>query len=547
MVLSGHCEYEDARRPALQDLLSRAGKLSGRIVRVAGIGHASSTRAYLVASSGLEHQVGVHSACECNEIKSLLHRHMVVKDSICFNAELWEKITTKTLKFYSVKLETIGYRAILDKYSGTKKRTYWKAREELLTIGLVPQDFIVRMFIKIDKMAADKIRDKAPRAIQYRSPKFNLAFSKYIHPFEEFYYSYLTYGNHSGTRCIAKGLNPIQRAELVIAKAECYTKPRYVLLDHSAFDSSVNVDHLRSSHKKFMKVFGGGELWRLCQAQIDNVGYTRTGAKYKTRGTRMSGDPDTGLSNSTINCDVIYGLLMVSGVRKYDFLVDGDDSILIVEAEDLPKLSFSVLYQLGFESKVAIVDELEKAEFCQSRIIMTSPPRFVRNPCRVLSHSVVCCNTYSLDRYFGWMKAVGMCEVAVHKGVPILQHFGALWMSIEGQPLFDRELLRRMTGVLPDFEELPVTAEARLSMHRAFGITPELQVLIENSLTFEHMRFFRKFNSAAEYFNGARTSARRQRREYGPESGSCSWWCGCSSGHTALHELVVPTIPTTAL
>lgn len=472
-------------------------------------------------------------------------RHMVVKEGVNFSLELWKKITRKTLKFYDQKLEPISYRSVINRYTGNKKKTYWRAREELLSVGLLPQDYIVRMFIKIDKMAVETLRTKAPRAIQYRSPKFNLAFSKYIAAFEHYYYSELTYGNFSGTRCIAKGLNPEQRAALLIDKSSVFRQPVYVLLDHSAFDASVNTGHLRSTHKKFQKVFGGREIRDLCKRQINNVGYTRSGAKYKTTGTRMSGDPDTGCSNSTINCDVIWGLLYLSQIKKYDFMVDGDDSVLVVEEVDYPKLAFSALSELGFSTKVCVTREIEHAEFCQSRIVFTDPPTFVRNPCRVLSHSVVCCNTYSLPSYFGWMKAVGMCEIATHRGVPILQRFGELWSQMEGKVFFDRELNRRMLGV--EYRGIqPVTNEARLSFHRAFGIEPELQVQLENTLTFAHMRSTSENTlSAAEYFNGPRSSERRQRRALGPESGSCSWWCSCSSGDTALRELAKSASPTT--
>lgn len=84
-----------------------------------------------------------------------------------------------------------------------------------------------------------------------------------------------------------------------------------------------------------------------------------------------------------------------------------------------------------------------------------------------------------------WLWAVGMCGQAAVPGCPVLQEFyGAFKRS--GCETSKRHLthifrntgvIERMTGVDASVE---ITNEARMSFFRAFGITPDYQIALED-------------------------------------------------------------------
>lgn len=408
---------------------------------------------------------------------------------------------------------------MVNKYTGAKKRAYVRALENLRANGLEERHTRVKMFIKVDKMAQETVETKPPRAIQYRAPEYNLKLSRYIQAIEEEYYPTLTYGTSS--RVIAKGLNQIERAKLIIGKKLHYAQPLFLQLDHSAFDASISVQWLKETHAKYLKVCPFRKFHKLLKRQLLNIGETRSGIKYRIKGTRMSGDPDTALGNTIINLDAIYFVLTSSGITKFDMLVDGDDSIVIIEKEDYKLYQHQLFETLGFNTKISITDKLERAEFCQSRIVMTNPPKFVRNPCRAVSHAVCTPNTFHKDAYNWWLNAVGRCEISLNSGVPVLQALGQSLQSGQKE-LWTDELKERMR-----YEQLigasPITPAARESFHRAWGIEPWLQCWLEETLLANRVLDLENSENAQSI---SRSRSGMERRV---ELSSSSWWCGCQS------------------
>lgn len=443
---------------------------------------------------------------------SLTHRHLVDRKTN-FNQLLWRSVTRETQKlFYVDKLSPVSYDQIIGNYKGSKKKRYESAKKCLLTMGLHPKHVKIRMFIKSERTQKSSV-DKPPRAIQYRWPEFNLELLRYIVPFEEHYYENLKYGVVSDTRVIAKGLNWEQRAELVLLKSSYFTKPKYVLLDHKAFDSTINVEHLKSTHRKYTKCMPSNSLRLLLKHQLKNTGYTRHGIKYSVVGTRMSGDADTGCGNSIVNLDAIYAWLKANRVRKYDILVDGDDSIVWVEDQEL---DYGIFSHLGLETKHEEVLRLEQVEFCKCKIVMRPKPLFVRDPERVLSHAIVSMRQIK-GAQLKWMASVGMCEAAVNSGVPILQCFGLLWAALSTERIYDRDIMRRMAG--HSFNPQPVTDWARNSFSESFGISPANQILIEDCLT----EYYNKYTIQ----NDEQERRTWTRYECCNESSGSSWWYSC--------------------
>lgn len=499
-----------------------------RILRVPPIYHEATTKIHGVIGHQMGYQVNVHANCVCNELISLHNRHLVDRSMIPFDKALWKRVTNRTLKYYPQKLTPLPYEEIVNSYSGAKKRTYWKAMWNVRTYGIERKHFVVKMFVKPDRYPTGDIGGKDPRAIQYRSPEFNLAYGAYIKPYEEEIYPTVHYGVISKTRVIAKGLNNYQRAQLLLHKIDHFRRPVYVLIDHSRFDSTINVSHLRSTHKKYQRAFRSRTLGNLMRAQYKNVGYSKGGIKYRTLGTRMSGDPDTACGNTVVNGDALYGFLTESGIEKYDFVLDGDDSVVIVEQDDVERLDFGLFARLGFQTKWEVVKDLDEVEFCQSKLVLAQEPVLVRKPERVLSHTSYTRKKYPRRTIGRWIAAVGECERACNLGVPVLQTYGEKLASLTSNYFIDDEMRYRWE-LGQHVKSRPITADARATFALAFGVTWDIQVMMEG-LDYTAVSYcsVEKITSDNYRHEQCRLSRITRRIETAAEStpehsGSC-WW-----------------------
>lgn len=474
-----------------------------------------SNHHYLVALANLDgYKVGVHDGCICNEYVSLVNRHLVYKD-VPFDLSLWRMVSDRTKRFYREKLMPYTYTKVLTEIKACKRKIYIAAMKKITTVGLWSQARI-KMFIKPDRYPVDVIYDKAPRAIQYRSPEFNLCFMKYIKPIEKWTYNNLTYEVVSNTRVIAKGLNQLERGKLLVEKVSYFDDPKFVLIDHSAFDSTISEHHLRSTHEKYWKLISGKEFRWCCQQQIRNVGYTKHGIRYTVNGTRMSGDADTALGNCIVNADIIYGVCFLSGISKYDFMLDGDDAVIILENDE--HLESSWFGKLGFQTKIQEVNEIEKVDFCQSRPVQVDGnTMFVRNPIRAMSHYSVTRNRLPKGKLRALMAGIGLCENSVHHGVPI---YSAFAKAVRHKKIYlTEELRRRMEGYKPRHAIREPSLPTRLSFAKAWDIPITDQILWEDRITAATVNL--------DFENDEYLSWTRQRWELSSESSSCGWWRRC--------------------
>jgi len=191
------------------------------------------------------------------------------------------------------------------------------------------------------------------------------------------------------------------------------------------------------------------------------------------------------------------------GLKRWEIMDDGDDCLLIVEARDehlLNQLSATFL-TFGQELKIenrAI--ELEDVVFCQCKYTdVGGVPRMIRPWRKVLSSSA-CGTAHWLEpkHLRGLLNAVGRCEYALNKGVPVLEEFA-------------RALIRLGDGTIPKFFSLmdegvgwrfaqeaktfnvdallsvDLTASFigprdRINFQRTWGMTPQQQVDIERAI-----------------------------------------------------------------
>lgn len=373
--------------------------------------------------------------------------------------------------------ERATFTSIINKFTGKKKRQYYNAMLNIVNGKLdMRKAAMVKMFIKPDRWPEDVIRTKAPRAIQYRSKEYNLMLATWLDPVEQKLYDHI---KHRGTRVVAKGLNNRERAELWMQKVEDYSSPVFINLDHSKFDSTVNVKHLMNLHRIYKRIVGKG-IYGLLKYQLKNICYTDTGVKYKTQGTRCSGDYDTGLGNTLINIACI--LQCFRKIQKYDFMLDGDDAIIVIESIDRDNLDIGDFEKFGFETVLSFHRDRHAVEFCQSRILDIGGPYFVRNPIRAISNTMVINKNYGFKFMSRYLAGVGLGELAMNKGVPILQQQGARLAETSNLPYYDADVSWQMANLGTKPCIATVTPQARMSMEKTWGITVQMQKYIEASL-----------------------------------------------------------------
>lgn len=404
------------------------------------------------------YQVGVHSGCHHNQLVSLHNRHLRLPNT-GFDPKFMKQYLTHGPVTRLTKMKPLQFAKC---YSGSKRRKYIEAAFNLHDWS--PQ---VKMFVKAEKAPLDKIYEKAPRAIQFRGREYNILLGMHLKPVEEYYYS--DYWREMGELTpIAKQLNLREKAQNLRAKWKMFHNPMALLLDHSKFDSSINVAHLKFEHQYYLKFFP--QLKNLLRQQLNNKGRTDY-LTYQVKGTRMSGDYNTALGNTYLNHRLLLGFLKYCGIRG-EMLLDGDDSVVIIEQCDFPRIKMDYFDKMGFVTKCEYATQFEKIEFCQARPVKTVTGWVLaRNPQRFLSHNQLSKEMKAVDR---WLAGVGIGDLATGSGLPIQQEVAWKMAWLSNRPLYTEQVLRRLEqGYSMNRER--ITAECRQSYYEAWGVEPELQ------------------------------------------------------------------------
>lgn len=436
------------------------------------ISHTTSRGMYVINPT-IGYRLAVHSTCACNELIALHNRHLIDRSYIAYDDAYFRsnfKLASK--HWINNGLVRSTYADIISSYSGGKKKIYKAARAHLALEGLVEKDFHIKMFVKQDKYQEASITSKMPRAIQARSAKYNLVLATYLRPYEKWFYMVPGLGP-SGTRVVTKGMNSEQIASLLLEKYSYFNNPILLACDHSKFDSTIRAEHLFAEHKIYYVSYKSKYLRYLLNKQINNRGYSRNGIKYNVRGTRMSGDYNTGLGNSLINRAVLES--WVHNI-KHEILLDGDDSIIIIERDDMKKLDRSHFTRMGFETTIEVFDDITQVDYCQSKLVMSDVPIMCRNPCRALSNMAVCLHRYHPRMYREWMSSVFQCLIHTNSGMPI---FDSLTHLVGKFRVVDEDYHRKMEGV--NYVRRRICRDA---FAKTWGISPEWQRYIEDTISF---------------------------------------------------------------
>lgn len=383
----------------------------------------------------------------------------------------------------------------VDSYSGAKRRIYEQALRRLGNEHVKTVDARIKLFVKDEYLKPGG----TPRAIQPRTPQYNIALGRYLKHLEEPIFEGINEVFHNlGHRhsTIAKGMNQQQRGATLEQMWSCFDSPVAIGLDASRWDQHVSVDLLKLEHEIYSYWSEGRasdnlSLNELLRWQLRNRGkYQGTDGQftYKVNGCRMSGDINTSLGNVVLMCMLMYTYFTEKQIN-FRLLNDGDDCAIVVDRKDVKKVKESVgewFLQFGVEMTLDSMGvSLEDIEFCQCHPVRVGGTYVMvpRPTKRLYSDTITTKDVSSKTVYERQLGAVAGCGLAQSSGTPIFQEFYSwlgknhqVWVPEENSFYYKYrdELVRGM-----EFRYLDITDDTRISFFKAFNITPSEQLLLE--------------------------------------------------------------------
>lgn len=391
-------------------------------------------------------------------------------------------------------------------FGGSKKKSYERAMQSLITSPLQPKDASLKAFIKADKINRSSKPDPCPRVIQPRSQRYNLVLAKYLRLNEKRMLKAID--RVFGESTILSGYDIFTVGRIIASKWRKYSNPVAILLDFKRLDQHMSVDALKYEHGCYLLVFNGNEeLRELLNMQLKNFGVAiaKDGAIYYiVDGKRMSGDINTSLGNKIVVCAMMWtylyeiGLIVkgASGTWVYyaSLSNNGDDCHIITERENEGLITSSLdswFLDFGFRLTVEKpVYELEEIEFCQSHpVCIDGKWQMVRS---LPSISKDCFTLQSIQGRADlekWLASVGLCGLALNRGVPILQSFHNAFVRNSNGMKVSKEYLAKVVEYgnmerlgnlkLDHLRTRPISDGSRLSFFKSFGVEPWRQLAIE--------------------------------------------------------------------
>jgi len=184
-----------------------------------------------------------------------------------------------------------------------------------------------------------------------------------------------------------------------------------------------------------------------------------------------------------------------AGISKFELLVDGDDTLCIVEKEDSKKLDpfLQSFTEFGHEIKMeGKWTQLEGITWCQNKFAwIDGKPRFVRPWQKVLSCLTGGCKHWNeVTVQKDMMYTVGQALMIDNVGTPILGLFGKTLCKWSNNRIKDWTNLdegwfwgvkeRHGLNFIAEYKEPELSS--RLSFERAFGVSVQEQLEIEHRL-----------------------------------------------------------------
>jgi hypothetical protein len=386
-------------------------------------------------------------------------------------------------------------------YRGRKRLLYQRAVQSLTIRPLTKKDAYLKCFVKAERINPGAKVNPDPRMIQYRGARYAMALAQFLKPIEHDVYELDCFcAGVPKTRSIAKGLNANDRAKLLVLKMSHFRDPLVVTIDASRFDKHVSQMLLRVEHAVYLCCNNSPLFIWLLGLQLVNVVFGAEGQfQYITNGRRMSGDMNTALGNCLIMLIMLMVAVQIIGLDKFDTLDDGDDCLLMVERSDRDKLAqlVPIFLRFGMQLKIEGWGCIpEGVVFCQSRALQFDTDRWkmVRDPWKIMSCALTGARHWENLRYRKKaIAAIGLCELVLNLGVPVLQAYACallrnagetpdLEYASDGRRVVVEKQARAIGVPLHKLRAQPITNVARNSFAIGWGIDEPTQVEMERFL-----------------------------------------------------------------
>lgn len=381
-------------------------------------------------------------------------------------------------------------------YTGSKRKRYETAVNNLATTGVKQHYGFWKTFIKAEFYDGTNKEDPCPRLIQPRSYEYNVLIGRYLRPLEKEIYKAIdrVFGHHVVLKCDA----PWERAAHIKHYWDSIDDCCFVGFDASRFDQHVSAQALQYEHSYYLRAFQNDpELRKYLAWQIRNKGYANVSdgaVKYEVLGCRGSGDINTALGNVILMCAITHHYLKDLPV-KWKFIDDGDDCGVFISRRHLPLLEGLPAHHLQFGFEMTVEPpayELEHLEFCQSRPVHCGGNQYmmVRNVHKILKQDALSITSKDYASYEEVMYSTGVCGLSLYEGFPILDAFYRSFLQFNVRQKTIERLLqdafvgpRTWRSFASAKREFDIDEdETRYSMWKAFGITPDEQILLEEEL-----------------------------------------------------------------
>ncbi len=428
--------------------------------------------------------------CYCNELDSLVRRHLIqAVRPARLNLALVRAIVVELARRIAMPTTWTPKEVALS-FDGPKCTKYLRAAKSLGQKPFTERDAILSSFVKTEKSMA-LLKDKPPRLIQARNPRYNLVLGQWLRPLKSSIVNLCGNGRGKYTRhmprtpIIVSGKTNRRMAEILLEKSSRFKNPVFWGFDAKHWDASVDVELLKIKHTFYQTIYRSVELQRVLKLQLNNRGVTKNGIKYRCRGKVCSGDMDTSDGNCIMNVSVMAAVMWQLDI-EYDAIVNGDDAIIMTESGVV--LDSAMWLPYGFEVELCgPFEDHRDVEFCQSRIIDLNGPCFVRNPQKVLFGFGYTYRNIPVMRQHAYV--VAQTEYIVSKGVPVIEAASrAMMLACQTQvsEKFLKSFMRENSSYYYRVNHRavdpgPITHQRRLDYERSFGVSIQQQLQLEAS------------------------------------------------------------------
>lgn len=301
---------------------------------------------------------------------------------------------------------------------------------------------------------------------------------------------------------LVKGMTPHQRSIVIKGLGEsCFRSDN----DYSSYEASFIEEKMSCVQLELYRyllggVTGGDALFNGIKEVITGENRLEFSGllRFTVKSRKMSGDPDTALSNAFDNLVCLVLLLVDRGCSIEQalamFFVEGDDN---VGCYGIHTLSNDDFLPLGLRAKArgpADCLHPEMSGFCQLYSVPNSDV-IVKDPWKALANLGTVPNKYrhASDKVFkSLLRATAMSELYLHAGAPVVSVLAAKKLELtRGVNIRDKhvaEILRGKSYTIGgdfnwrDAARVEISMESRVLVETAFGMTVDMQLYIEEAI-----------------------------------------------------------------